>query len=194
MRNKYVGKLVKMGLLCALSIVLVYFVHFPIFPSAPFLEYDMADVPILIGTFMYGPAAGLVLTAIVSVLQWLLISPQSGWVGAAMHFFATGAFVLTAGIIYRRLHTRMGALIGLCCGSLMMTLMMIPMNFIFTVHFYGTPVEVVQSMMIPVIIPFNLIKAFGNSVITFLLYKSVGTVLKIEHTAKASSANAGGKK
>jgi riboflavin transporter FmnP len=177
-----------MGLLCALSIVLVYLVHFPIFPAASFLEYDMADVPILIGTFMFGPVSGLALTAIVSVLQWVLISPQSGWVGAVMHFFATGAFVLTAGLIYRHFHTRKGALIGLLSGSFMMTLMMVPLNMFFTVRFFGIPAKDVQAMLIPFIIPFNLIKAFANSAVTFLLYKSVGSILKIENSPVARSA------
>jgi riboflavin transporter FmnP len=184
-----------MGLLCALSIVLVYLVHFPIFPAASFLEYDMADVPILIGTFMFGPVSGLVLTAIVSVLQWLLISPQSGWVGAVMHFFATGAFVLAAGFIYSLFHSRKGAILGLICGSIMMTLMMVPLNMFFTVRFFGIPAKDVQAMLIPFIIPFNLIKAFANSAVTFLLYKSVGTVLRIEYSAKTGSvAKASAKK
>ncbi|MBR2619362.1 MAG: ECF transporter S component, partial [Firmicutes bacterium] len=43
-------KLAKMGMLVAVSIVLVYFIHFPIFPAVAFLEYDPADIPILIGT------------------------------------------------------------------------------------------------------------------------------------------------
>ncbi|MFQ9412551.1 MAG: hypothetical protein ACLR1T_18100 [Evtepia gabavorous] len=39
-------------------LLLVYVIHFPIFPAASFLEYDPADIPILIGTFAYGPLAG----------------------------------------------------------------------------------------------------------------------------------------
>ncbi len=57
--NLTVKKMVMMAMLAAISIVLVNFIHFPIFPSAPFLEYDMADVPILIGTFLFGPLNGL---------------------------------------------------------------------------------------------------------------------------------------
>ena len=49
--NEKVRKLVTMAMLAALSIVLVYVIHFPIFPAASFLEYDPADIPILIGTF-----------------------------------------------------------------------------------------------------------------------------------------------
>ena len=46
-----------MAMLAAISIVLVSIVHFPLFPAAPFLEYDPADVPILIGTFAFGPVS-----------------------------------------------------------------------------------------------------------------------------------------
>lgn len=102
MRNAKVKWLVEMALLCAMSLVLMYVVRFSIFPAAPYLEYDMADVPILIGTFLFGPVSGLILTLIVSLLQWITVSIASGWVGAVMHFFATGAFVLIAGLIYKR--------------------------------------------------------------------------------------------
>ena len=46
-----VRKLATMAMLVAISIVLVYLIHFPIFPGAAFLEYDPADIPILIGAF-----------------------------------------------------------------------------------------------------------------------------------------------
>ncbi|HHT37196.1 MAG: ECF transporter S component [Candidatus Wallacebacter cryptica] len=172
-------ELVQMAVLTAISIVLVYLVRFPIFASAPFLEYDMADVPILIGTFLFGPISGLLLTAAVSILQGLTVSAQSGWIGIIMHIIATGTFVVVAGAIYRFNHTRIGAIIALVCGSIAMTLMMIPLNLIFTVHFMGVDRAVVVDMLIPVIIPFNLIKACANSIVTFLVYKHAGRVLRL---------------
>jgi len=173
-----VDRLVKLGMLTALSIILVYAIHFPIFPSASFLEYDMADVPILIGTFLYGPWWGLALTATVSLLQWLLVSPQSLWVGAVMHFCATGSYVIAAGLIYRQNKTRTGALIGMAIGCVLQTLMMIPMNLIFTVHFFGVPKETVIALLPTAIIPFNAIKTVVNSLITFLLYKRVSKLFE----------------
>ena len=71
-------KVVKMGILVALSIVLVYLIHFPIFPAVAFLEYDPADFPILVGTFAFGPAAGLILTIVTSLIQGLTVSAASG--------------------------------------------------------------------------------------------------------------------
>lgn len=179
-----IDRLVKLGMLTALSIILVYAIHFPIFPSASFLEYDMADVPILIGTFLYGPWWGLALTGLVSLLQWLLVSPQSLWVGAVMHFCATGAYVVAAGLIYQKSRSRTGALIGMAVGSVLQTLMMIPMNLIFTVHFFGVPKETVLALLPTAIIPFNAIKTVANSLLTFLLYKRVSKLFERNLLAK----------
>jgi len=179
-QKKGVDRLVKLGMLTALSIILVYAIRFPIFPAASFLEYDMADVPILIGTFLYGPWWGLGLTAVVSVLQWLLVSPGGMWVGAVMHFCATGSYVIAAGLIYRKMRSKKGALIGMGVGAVLQTLMMIPMNLIFTVHFFGYPYEAVVALLPTAIIPFNAIKTVANSIITFLLYKRVAKLLKME--------------
>ncbi|MDD4076325.1 MAG: ECF transporter S component [Eubacteriales bacterium] len=182
MRNEKVKRLVQLGLLTAISIVLVYLVRFPIFPSAAYLEYDMADVPILIGTFLFGPWWGLLLTFTVSLLQWLLVSPASGWVGFLMHFCATGSSALVAGYIYQRNRTIRGAIAGLLISAIVHVLMMIPLNLIFTVHFNGAPREVVIAMPPTVIIPFNLIKVGLNGLFTFLLYNRVGKLLRFEKT------------
>ena len=177
-QRTYIDRMVKLGMLTALSIILVYAIHFPIFPAATYLEYDMADVPILIGAFLYGPWWGLGLTAVVSVLQWLLVSPQSLWVGAVMHFLATGSYVVAAGLIYQHNKTSSAAVFGMALGALLQTLMMIPMNLIFTVHFFGVPREAVIALLPTVIVPFNAIKTVANSIITFLLYRRVAKLFE----------------
>lgn len=62
-------QLVSMAMLGAISIVLVAVIHFPLIPAAAFLEYDPADIPILICAFAYGPLAGLLLTVVVCFIQ-----------------------------------------------------------------------------------------------------------------------------
>lgn len=179
--------MVQMAVLIALSVLLVYLIHFPIFPAAPFLEYDPADIPILIGTFMFGPFGGLILTAIASVLQGITVSSASGWIGILMHFFATGSFALVAGLIYRYNRTKKGAVIALAFGSITMIVIMILWNIIMTPIFMGTPREAVFAMLIPIIIPFNTIKAIANAILTFLLYKSVSKVLGMEINTKSDN-------
>ena len=156
----------------ALSIVLMILIRIP-FPPAPFLEYDPADIPILISTFLFGPWWGLIMTAAVSVIQGITVSSSSGIIGIIMHFAATGGFVIVAGLIYTRGKNIKRAIIALVAGTLVQTALMVLMNLIFTPIFMSTPVETVIGMLIPVIIPFNLIKAGVNAILTFVVYKFV---------------------
>lgn len=54
-----------------------------------------------------------------------------------------------------------------------MTVVMCGCNLIFTPLFMGQSVQDVVAMLLPVIAPFNLLKAGINSVITFLVYKPI---------------------
>ena len=166
------------GMLAAVAIVLVAVIHLPILPAAPFLEYDPADIPILIGTFLYGPWTGLALTVVVSLLQGITVSAASGWIGIVMHILATGAFALIAGSIYRVRHTRGGAALALVAGSIAMTIIMVGCNLVFTPIFMGTGTKEVIALLVPAIIPFNLLKAGINSVATFIVYKPLSKFLK----------------
>ena len=142
-RTTNIRKLAVMALLVAVSVVLIYAVHFPLIPAAAFLEYDPADIPILIGALAYGPLAGVALTVVASLIQGVTVSAGSGGV------------------------------LGLLLGTLAMGLIMMPANHIITPYFTGWPVEAVDALLLPGILPFNLIKAGLNSGVTFLLYKTV---------------------
>ncbi|MEG2054575.1 MAG: ECF transporter S component [Oscillospiraceae bacterium] len=164
-------KLAMMGMLTALSVVLVAVIHFPIFPAAAFLEYDPADIPIFIGTFLFGPVSGLAITLVASTIQGLTVSVAAGPIGIIMHFLSTGSFVIVAGLIYKKGKSLKRAIIALAAGTLTMTLAMVICNLVFTPIFMGAPMESVIEMLLPVIVPFNLMKAGVNSVITYLVYK-----------------------
>ena len=172
-----VKKMVTMAVLSALSIVLMLLVRVPIIPAAPYLIYEPADVPILVGTFIFGPLAGLAVTFVVAAIQATLLSAD-GWVGFIMHMIATGTFVITAGLLYKKFHSIKGAIAALVAGTLAMTLIMIPVNLIIQPNFYGVPYETVKSMIVPVLLPFNLIKAGTNSVITLIVYKTLSKIIR----------------
>lgn len=176
--NQTTRKLTIMAMLTAISIVLVALIHFPLFPAAPFLEYDPADIPIFIGAFLFGPGAGLGLALVVSVIQGMTVSAGSGFIGILMHFLATGSFTLVAGNIYKRMHSRKGALVSLCAGVVVWVVVMLFCNIIFTPIFMGVPREVVMGMLAPVTLPFNLIKAGANGVITYLVYKPIARLVR----------------
>ncbi|WP_101696356.1 ECF transporter S component [Clostridium minihomine] len=172
MSRKKIVHMAQLAMLAAISLVLIAFVRIPLVPAAPFLEYDMADAPILIGALLFGSGPALAVLFVVSTIQAFLFG-GNGWIGLVMHFISSGALVLLAGEFYKRKHKFSDAIIGMVLGSIAMTLIMIPMNYIFTVHFFGVPKTVVDAMMLPGIIPFNLLKASLNSGIAAVLFRSL---------------------
>lgn len=168
------NKLTRLGILAAISVVLMYLIRVPMF--LPYLEYDPADVSILLGTFMYGPVAGLLLTVVVSALQALTVSASSGVAGFVMHVVATGAWAMVCGFIYNCRRDWKGALLGVICGALAMTAVMVPMNLIITPLFNGMPVQAVLELLLPAIIPFNMVKAAINSTVAILVYRYLGHI------------------
>ena len=173
--QKKTVKLAKMAMLVAISLLRVN-IHFPIFPPIAFMEYDPADIPILIGTFAFGPAAGILITVVTALLQGFTVSAASGLYGILMHIIATGTYVLVAGFIYKFHKGKKSAVIALIAGTLAMTAIMVPANLTITPYFMGVPVDAVTALL-PFIIAFNLIKAGVNGLITFLVYKRVSKFL-----------------
>lgn len=163
-------KITNVSMLIALSIVAGYFIHFPILPQAPFLLYDPGNVFLLIGSFKLGPKIGVLMCFITAIL-FALITGQGGPYGALMNFLATGTLIFVSSQIYLLNHTKRGAILGMILGTLAMTLIMIPANLIITPFYLGVEREIVVKMLIPAIIPFNLLKGIISGFLTFILYK-----------------------
>ena len=170
-------KLCGMAVLTALAVVFSCTIHIPYFGAA-FLEYSPSDVPVLIASFMYGPVWGLVITAIVCLIQGLTVSAGSGWIGIAMNFLSTGIFVLSAGLIYRFKRDIKGAVVGLVVGVVCGIVTMILWNILITPVFMNVPRETVITMIPTVFLPFNVLKYVGNASLTFALYKVTGKFFK----------------
>ena len=165
-------KITGIGLLVALSIIVGYFIHFPVLPQAPFLLYDPGSVFLLIGSFKLGPKIGLLMSLLTAVL-FALITGQGGPYGALMNFLATGTLVFVASQIYFLNHTKKGAVLGVILGTVAMTLIMVPANLVITPLYLGVSRDIVTKMLLPAIIPFNLIKGILSGVITLIVYKRI---------------------
>lgn len=170
-------KMVTLGMLTALSIVLMMVVRFPLFPSATYLEYEPMDVPLMVAGLHYGPAAGFSVVVLSSIIQALTVSSASGWIGALMHIVSSGTLVLVSSFIYKRNKNKKTAAIAIAAGVVAMTLIMIPANLIITTNLYGVPIEVVKASLFTVTIPFNLLKAGINGILTYFVYKPVSNLL-----------------
>lgn len=173
--NRRTRTLVTLGVLASIA-VLLSLVNWPLFPSAPHLRFETADVPVLIAGFAFGPGAGLMVTFIMAVLM-AAITGLDGAVGALMHFLSTGSLVLAASFVYRRYHTLGGAIAGLIAGTIAQTLVMPLVNLAIIPLIYGFSRQQIVAML-PILFAFNAVKAGLSSILTFLVYKRVSWLLK----------------
>ncbi len=146
-------------------------------PVVMFLKYEPKDVIITIGGFLFGPLASMLMSLVVSLVEMVTIS-DTGPIGALMNFISTCAFACTASVIYKKIHTLKGAVIGLVCGSLITVVLMLAWNYLITPLYMGVPRETVAGMLLPAFLPFNLLKTVLNSAITMLLYKPLSNIMR----------------
>ena len=169
-----VRELVTLAIFSALGMALS-FIQIPIFPPAPYLQYDPSGIVTLTVALMYGPAAGI-MVQLVSWIPKLIMSP----LGSLLTFVAMIGAVLIVGLIYKKFHNLKGAIVAIVVGSVIFTAIAIAMNFVITpIYTPGVTVEAVASMVVPILLPFNIIKCVINGVVTGLLYKPVSNLVKM---------------
>ena len=169
-----VRELVTLAIFRALGMA-VSFIQIPIFPPAPYLQYDPSGIVTLTVALMYGPAAGI-MVQLVSWIPKLIMSP----LGSLLTFVAMIGAVLIVGLIYKKFHNLKGAIVAIVVGSVVFTAIAIAMNFVITpIYTPGVTVEAVASMVVPILLPFNIIKCVINGVVTGLLYKPVSNLVKM---------------
>lgn len=159
------------ALLVALSLV-ASFIELPIFPPAPWLKYDPSGVVCLVAGMAFGAGTGV----LVSVLSWiphLLMDPLGGLMG----ILCTVALTTPASVIYARRHTRVGAIAGMAAGAILTLFAAIALNLVITPLYAGVTTQQVLAMVVPILAPFNLIKALINCVVTRIVYKPVSTLI-----------------
>lgn len=169
-----VKKLVQMGMFCAVAYLLMVVGRIPV---VMFLKYDPKDVAITVAGFIFGPLSAALISVVVSLVEMFTVS-DTGVIGLVMNVLSTCAYVCTAAFIYKRLHTVKGAVIGLVTGGVLMTVVMLLWNYLVTPLYMGYPREAVAAMLLPVFLPFNLLKAGLNGAVTMLVYKPVVTALR----------------
>ena len=178
-----------LALLAAIAYLMVSFIRIPV---VMFLKYEPKDVIITIGGFLFGPMASFVVSLLVSLIEMVTIS-DTGPIGAVMNLLSTCCFACTASYIYKKNRTMMGAILALVVGTVFMTGAMLLWNWLITPLYLGYPRETVAAMLVPVFLPFNLLKAGLNTAFVLFLYKPLVTALRktglIESREQAGSSS-----
>lgn len=190
MMNMTTKKITTLGMLCGLAVIVNLLIHFPLIPSVEFLSYDAKDVIIMIGGFIYGAGSAFIMSVITSLLE--IMYRGGNLLDVLMNVISTCTFACVAAWIYKRDHTRKGAFLGLGIGTVCSVLSMLLWNYIVTPIYFGMPREAVVSILIPGILPFNLLKCGLNTGLTLFLYKPIVGVFRrtslVEHSSGGDHA------
>jgi riboflavin transporter FmnP len=170
----------------------------------PFLKIDFSEIPVLLGTFALGPLAGVVIELIKNLLH-LTVSTTAG-IGDLANFIVGCAYIIPAGLIYKRMKSRNGALIGLLTGVISMTLVASIANYYIFIPLYGIvlkfPVDAIigmgnsvnglivslKSLIAFGIAPFNIIKGIVISAVVLAIYKKVSPLLHSKYKQTVGSS------
>ena len=188
----YTRSMAVTAIMSAVSIVLMMLeFSVPFVPS--FLKLDISDFPALLTSFAISPIAGVAVCLLKNVLH-LFFTTTSG-VGELANFIISSAFVLPAGLIYKRFRTKSGAVVASFVGAIAAALVCIPVNYYITYPFYAKvmiPMDVIIGMyqaILPSVdglleallifnLPFTFLKGAVCILLTFLVYKHLSPILK----------------
>ena len=171
-----VKTMVSLGMLTGIAYVVMLLSK--MLPSVNgFLDFDFKDVVICIGGFIFGPLSAAAISIVVALIEMMTIS-HTGPIGLIMNILATCSFCCTASYVYKRRHTKTGAIEGLALGVVCLVGVMLLWNYLITPIYQGVPRDVVAAMLPTVFLPFNLVKGGLNMAATLLLYKPVVSALR----------------
>ena len=192
-KKENIRRITVIGIMSAVSAILMMLsFNIPIMPA--FIKMDFSELPALITAFSIGPVAGVIVCFIKNLIN-LPFTTTAG-VGELSNFILGVALVLPAGLIYKKMKTRAGALIGSAIGSLIMAVISIPWNYFITYPAYikilNFPLEAILGMyqkinpnvngLLQALLIFNLPYTFCKgiviSLLTFLLYKRLSPIIK----------------
>ncbi|HAS91098.1 MAG TPA: ECF transporter S component [Sedimentibacter sp.] len=184
----------KVGILGAVATVLML-LEFPLWFAPSFYELDFSEVPVLLGAFALGPAAGAMIELVKILINFVLNGTDTGGVGEFANFIIGCAFIVPAGFIYKRNKSFKTAILGLVVGTLTLALAGAFLNYYLLLplyaKIYGYPIQAfidmgnalnpaitdLKTFVLYAVVPFNLLKGTIVSAMVILIYKKLSPIL-----------------
>ena len=197
-------KMAMIGMFSAIAMILHLF-DFPL-PFAPgFYKLDFSELPILVGSFAFGPAAGVMMEFLKILLKLFIKGTSTAFVGDLANFVVGCSFIIPASAIYAFCKNKKSAIGACVAGTLILTVFGTAFNAIYLLpafsKLYGMPLEDILAMGAAInpmvkegsivsfvaacVAPLNLIKGGLVSVVTLLIYKPLSPIIKSGNRAAA---------
>lgn len=194
-------KITMIGLFSALAMILHIF-DFPVLFLAPgFYKLDFSEIPALVGTFAFGPVAGVMIEFCKILLKLVVKGTSTAFVGDLANFVIGCSLILPASIIYMFRKTRKRAVVACAVGSVIMTVFGTAFNAVYLLpafsKLFGMPLDAIiaagaeingninniTSFVCFAVAPINIIKSVAASAVTMVIYKPLSPILKNAHVS-----------
>lgn len=189
-------KMAMIGMFSAIAMILHLF-DFSLPFAPPFYKLDFSELPILIGTFAFGPVAGVMMEFIKILLKLCIKGTSTAFVGDLANFVIGCSFILPASVVYAFRKNKKSAIVACVVGTLAVTVFGTAFNAIYLLPAYdkmGIPLEQVLQMgakvnpfakdnsvwsfVVACVAPLNLLKGVSVSIITLFTYKPLSPIIK----------------
>ncbi len=176
MQNKNSQKIRRMVVIAVFA-ALAYVAMLAIHIKVSFLTLDVKDAVITLCGLYFGPAASLIISVLVPLLEYITVSDTREY-GLIMNILGSVSFSVIASLIYKWKKSLAGAISALSAAAFTMVGVMLLANLLITPYYMGVTVADVKALIPTLLLPFNAIKAVLNVGLVLLLYKHIGTALR----------------
>ncbi len=190
-------KMAMIGMFSAIAMILHLF-DFALPFAPPFYKLDFSELPILVGAFAFGPAAGVTMEFLKILLKLLVKGTTTAFVGDLANFVIGCSFILPASVIYAFGKKKRSAIVGCVVGTVILTVFGTAFNAIYLLPafsaLFGMSMEsILQAGMavnplatgdsivnfvVACVAPMNLIKGGFASIVTMFVYKPLSPIIK----------------
>lgn len=190
-------KMAMVGMFSAIAMIIMLF-EFPVFFAPPFYELDFSELPILVGTFAFGPMAGVMMEFLKVLLKLFVKGTGTAFVGDLANFAVGCSFILPASVVYAFRKSKKSAIVACIVGTLTMTIFGTAFNAVYLLpafsKLFHMPMDQILAMgmernplvregdifsfVAACVAPLNLIKGASVSIITLLIYKPLSPIIK----------------
>nr|WP_091485843.1 ECF transporter S component [Alkalibacterium putridalgicola] len=178
MSNSKTKKLVGVAMLASLAWV-ISMLAFPVLPGSPFLKVDFSDLAVLFGMYVYGPAAGITIAFIRSLLSYAQKGGEMGFpIGDTAAFIASVSFTLPIYLVLIKHGSSLkNKIAGIFSSTLSLTVMMSVLNWLFIAPAYmavmGFDVGPMRTYLLLAVVPFNLIKGVLVGLVFYVAFSKL---------------------
>lgn len=183
MERTRIQRLSGIGMLAAIGFLLMFF-EFPILPMFSWLKIDFSDVAVILGMYMFGAPAGIMVAFLKALLHFITTGAGvPSLIGDGTVFLASVIYSLPIYYAVRNNLSRKRFVYGSLVGTISLVVIMSLLNLWIVTPLYinliglKLPFSIAEYVLIG-IAPFNLIKGILMAVVFALIYVPLSPWLK----------------